>query len=138
MNTITNKTATDMTTANAIAIVRTETELETALKNKWPHFIFEGPKASEIVKKLQEAEDAKCTARGIGVGVGILGLLAAPFTFGTSLAALGLAAGSTWLTEAVIIAIIAGIVTLCSEAIKSIADYHMKKLDRDKIEFLRK
>lgn len=146
-----NTNQTTMGTKTAVPTIRTEKQFETALKEKWPHFIFEGPKAKDIAKRIQRAEGRKKGIRGVGIGLGLLCLAAAPFTAGTSLvgtgAALGMGAvcattiGTTALvalSDEVLITIITGVVTIATATIAAIKEYQMKKLDRDRLEFVRK
>lgn len=118
--------------------IYTETELERALKNKEYQFILKGANAEKILDKLLEAERKKKNARNASIGVGLLCLLAAPFTAGTSLLGLGATAGAIALSDTVIIAIISGIVTISVEAIRALRDYNIRKLDRESIEFTHK
>ena len=141
-NTTMNTNTSAMTTRNNVLVVRTEKEFETVLKNRCPHFIFEGPKAMEISRRLQEAEDKKAAVRRVGLGVGLLCLLAAPFTGGTSLLGMGAVAGGSVgtivITEAIIIAAITAIASITKEAINAIKEYQIKRLERDRLEFIRK
>lgn len=118
--------------------VRTKWELEQALERRENHILFEGPKAQELVSRLEEEEEKASAARGIGVGLGILCLIAAPFTCGGSLLGLGASVGAIALSETVIIAIIAAIVQISKSAIEAIRDYQIKKLDNYRVEFIRK
>ena len=127
-----------MTTRNNVLVVRTEKELERALISKCPHFIFEGPKAAAIYAKLQEVEQKKRAVRNTGIGIGILCILAAPLTGGTSLLGMGAVAGGMALSTEVILAIISGLVAITTVAIQAIRDYQIKKLERDRLEFIRK
>ena len=54
-------------------------------------------------------------------------MLAAPFTGGTSLIGIGATAGAVVLTEAIIIAIITGIVSISNNAINAIKEYKIEK-----------
>ena len=126
------------TTNNGIVTVRTEQGFEMMLRTKCPHFIFEGPKAREIFRKLREAEEKQDAACAVGVLAGIACLFAAPFTLGTSLLGLTVTTGVVALSEPVIIAIIAGVVAIAKEIIKSIKDYKVKELDNERLEFIRK
>lgn len=142
-NTTMNTNASAMaTTGNNTIVVRTEKEFETVLKNRCPHFIFEGPKAMEISRRLQEAEDKKDAVRGVGLGMGLLCLLAAPFTGGTSLLGMGAVAGGSVgtivITEAIIIAAITAFASITKDAINAIKEYHIKRLESERLEFIRK
>ena len=138
-NTTMNTNTSAMTTTNNnVLVVRTEKELEKALISKCPHFIFEGPKAAAIYAKLQEVEQKKRAVRNTGIGIGILCLLAVPFTGGTSLLGMGAVAGGMALSTEVILAIISGLVAITTVAIQAIRDYQIKKLERDRLEFIRK
>ncbi|MDE6753032.1 MAG: hypothetical protein K2J82_00295 [Muribaculaceae bacterium] len=119
-------------------IVRTDKELERALEAKEKNFILEGPQAAQIVKKFQEAERKKRSARGWGIGVGILCLVAAPFTGGGSLLGLGATAGAVALSEGVILAIIGAVVSISVAAINAVKEYKIKKLEQDRILFSKK
>lgn len=148
----TTKNPASMKTKTAVPTIRTEKQLEKALKEKWPHFIFEGPKAIEIAKRIQQAEGRKKKIRGAGLGLGLLCLVAVPFTAGTSLIGTGtvLGMGATVgataigtatfvaLSDEVLIAIITGVVTIATATIAAIKDYRMKKLDHERLEFIRK
>lgn len=118
--------------------VRTEEEFERALRAKCPHFVFEGPKAREISRKIREAEEKQDAVCAVGVLAGIACLFAAPFTLGTSLLGLTVTTGAVALSEPVILAIIAGVVAIAKEIIKSIKDYKVKELDNERLEFTRK
>lgn len=115
--------------------IYTEKEFEKALKNRESQFVLKGPDAEKIVTKLIEAEQKKNNARNLSIGVGILCLLAAPFTAGTSLLGLGASVGAVVLSDAVICAIIAAVVEISKEAIRALRDYKLKKLDKESIEF---
>lgn len=119
-------------------IVRTDQELDKALRAREKKFIFEGPKASEIIRKIEEAERKKKRTRTAGIGIGVLCLLAAPLTLGGSLFGLSATVGAVALTEAIIITIITGVVTISVEAIKAYKEYRIEKLGYDRIEFTRK
>lgn len=119
-------------------IVRTDKELERALEAKEPKIILEGPKAAEIVRKLEEAQNKKRNARNTAIGIGALCLLAAPFTGGTSLLGLTASVGAAALSEGVILAIIGAIVSISVAAINAIKEYKIKKLDNNRIELTRK
>lgn len=119
-------------------ICRTDKELERALEAKENRILFEGPKALAIIEKMEEANRKKRRARNTAVGVGILCLLAAPFTGGGSLFGLGATAGAAALSEGVILAIISAVVTVSVAAINAIKEYEIHKLDYDRIELIRK
>lgn len=119
-------------------ICRNEKELEKALENKEHRIILEGPKAAEIVNELEKARLKGRLARNTGWGIGLLCLLAAPFTAGGSLLGLGATAGVIALSDTVIAAIIAAIVSISVAAINAIKEYKIRKLEADRIELIRK
>lgn len=119
-------------------IVRTDKELEKALLAKEEKIILEGPKASEIIKKLEDAQRKRRRARNGGFLAGALCLIAAPFTAGTSLLGLGATAGALALSEGVIIAIIGAVVSISVAAINAIKEYQIRKLEYNRIELTRK
>ena len=100
--------------------------------------MLKGPNAEKILNKIQEAERKKKNVRNASIGIGVLCLLAAPFTAGTSLIGFGATAGAIALSDTVIVAIITGIVTISVEAIRALRDYQIRKLDRESIEFTHK
>ena len=116
-------------------IVRTEKELEKALESKEKSFLMEGPKANQIVKKFEEAVAKKRRTKRTATAIGILSILAIPFTGGASLLGLGATAGAVALSETVIIAIISAVVSISVAAINAVRDYKLKKLDNERILF---
>ena len=116
-------------------IVRTEKELEKALESKEKSFLMEGPKANQIVKKFEEAVAKKRRTKRTATAIGILSILAIPFTGGASLLGLGATAGAVALSETVIIAIISAVVSISVAAINGVRDYKLKKLDNERILF---
>ena len=121
-----------------MVIVKTEKELERALEAKAAHIIFEGPKAHEIAKKFEEAEAKRRRTKNTMIGIGILSILAIPFIAGTSLFGLSATVGAVALSDTVIMTIISGVVTISVAAIKAIKEYRIKKLEGNRIEFVRK
>lgn len=119
-------------------IVTNAKELENALESKKGKIIFEGPEAEKIATELEKAQKKKKATKGWAIGIGALCLLAAPFTGGTSLLGIGATAGAVVLTEAIIIAIITGIVSISNNAINAIKEYNIRKLEADRIELIRK
>ena len=119
-------------------ICKTENELERALQAKEAKIIFEGSKASEIVQMIEKAQRKKRNARRIGLGAGILCLIAAPFTAGTSLLGLGATAGAIAISDSVIIAIIGAVTSISSVVLNRIYDYKIAKLDNNRIQFTHK
>lgn len=113
-------------------LVRTEKEFERALKNKESQIIYEGPEAQEILQKFQEAEEKRLRTRNWGLGIGILCLLAAPFTAGGSLLGLSATVGAVALSDTVILAIISAVVTISVEAMRNLKDYLIEK-DKNRI-----
>lgn len=125
-------------TNKGILTVRTEEEFERALRAKCPYFVFEGPKAREISRKIRETEDKRDGVRTVSILAGIACLFAAPFTAGSSLLGLGLTTGAVALSEPVILAIIAGVVAIATESIRALRDYKVRELDKERLEFTRK
>lgn len=121
-----------------MVICRNDKEFERALEAKESKIILEGPKASEIVRRIEEAERKKRHTRNTALGIGILCLIAAPFTGGGSLLGLGATAGAIALSEGVILAIIGAVVSISVAAINAIKEYEIHKLDHDRIELTRK
>lgn len=119
-------------------IVNTEKELECALERRDQRIMLKGPKAIDILRKIEKAEAKKRTGRNVGFGLALLFLAAAPFTGGASLLGLGATAGAFALSDAVIIAIITAVVSISVEAIRSLKEYKIRKLDFDRVEFIRK
>ena len=78
-------------------VVRTKEELQEAVKNKTTSIRIEGPYAKEFANTIRsrkrKAKTAKKTAMGVGALALIVGIAAAPFTGGVSLA--GSVAGAT-------------------------------------------
>lgn len=107
--------------------VKTKGELERALKKREKKIVYEGPDAEKILAEIEKAEKKKASSRRWAWGLGALAVLAAPFTGGTSLLGLGATAGAIALSEAVIIAIITGIVAISVEAIKALKEYKIEK-----------
>ena len=93
-------------------IVRTKTELETALKAKTKKITVVGPYAEQIAKEYQKRHKVAKASGGIGaVGVALASIGAAPFSGGLSLAGLAASAALTVGTvtiSAVELAIICG------------------------------
>ena len=104
-----------------MVICYNDKELERALEAKESKIILEGPQASEIVRRIEEAQSKRRNTHNTALGIGLLCLIAAPFTGGGSL--LGL---------------IGTVVVMSTETIKAIKEYEMYKLDHDRIEFRRK
>lgn len=125
-------------TNSGVVTVRTEEEFERALRAKCPYFVFEGPKAGEISRKIRETEDKRDGVRTVSILAGIACLIAAPFTAGSSLLGLGLTTGAVALSEPVILAIIAGVVAIATESIRALRDYKVRELDKERLEFTRK
>ena len=125
-------------TNQGILTVRSEEEFERALRAKCPYFVFEGPKAREISRKIREAEDKRDGVRAVSILAGLACLFAAPFTAGSSLLGLGLTTGAVALSEPVILAIIAGVVAIATESIRALRDYKVRELDKERLEFTRK
>lgn len=121
-----------------MVICRTDKELEKALEAKEQRIIFEGPQASAIISKMEEAESKRRNAKITTGIIGALCLLAVPFTGGGSLLGLTATAGAMVLSEGVILAIIGAVVTISVAAINAIKDYEIKKLDYNRIELTRK
>lgn len=113
--------------------VSNEKELQNALLSNYEQIILEGPKATTIIDKIEEAQRKSSDAKAVGIFAGIVALVAAPFTGGISLGGLCLTGASLALSEAVIIAIITGIVTLSTEAIDKLTEYKIAKLNSDKV-----
>ena len=65
-------------------IVYTKEELENALKAKEYEIIIKGELATKINNKIR----AKKRVKAVGIGIGIVSILAAPFTGGTSIVGL--------------------------------------------------
>lgn len=118
--------------------VYTEQGLEKALKRNEQQFVLKGQNAEKILEKLEKAEREKTNMRNASIGFGLLCLIAAPFTAGTSLIGVSAAVGSVALSEAVILAIISAVVTISVEAIRALKEYNIKKLDKESIEFTHK
>lgn len=93
-------------------IVRTKTELETALKAKTKKITVVGPYAEQIAREYQKRHKVAKASGGIGaVGVALASIGAAPFSGGLSLAGLAASAALTVGTvtiSAVELAIICG------------------------------
>lgn len=93
-------------------IVRTKTELETALKAKTKKITVVGPYAEQIAREYQKWHKVAKASGGIGaVGVALASIGAAPFSGGLSLAGLAASAALTVGTvtiSAVELAIICG------------------------------
>ncbi|MBD5219823.1 MAG: hypothetical protein HDS72_06260 [Bacteroidales bacterium] len=119
-------------------ICHTEKELERALEAKEDKIILEGPKASEIVSRIEAAQRKKRNTRKAAFGIGLLCIAAAPFTGGGSLLGLGAAAGATALSEGVFLAIIGAVVSISVAAINAVKEYKIRKLEVNRIEFTRK
>lgn len=119
-------------------VCHTDTEFERALKARADKIILEGPKASEIVKGIEAAQRKKRNTRNTALGIGLLCVLAAPFTGGGSLLGLGATAGAVALSEPVILGIISAVVAISKTTINAIKDYKIRKLDVNRIEFTRK
>lgn len=119
-------------------VCHTDKEFERALKARENKIILEGPKASEIVKRIEAAQRKKRNTRNTALGIGILCVLAAPFTGGGSLLGLGATAGAVALSESVIIAIIGAVVSISVAAINAIKEYKIRELDANRIELTRK
>lgn len=93
-------------------IMRTKTELETALKAKTKKITVVGPYAEQIAREYQKRHKVAKASGGIGaVGVALASIGAAPFSGGLSLAGLAASAALTVGTvtiSAVELAIICG------------------------------
>lgn len=118
-------------------IVSTAKELQEALLANVEEIILVGPNAASIVAGIEEAESKRSTAQGIGLFAGIVAIAAAPFTGGLSLGGLCLSGATVALSETVILAIIAGIVTISTEAMRQIRKYKVAKLSYNKVSFTR-
>ena len=115
----------------------TQKEFEKALENRVRKIVYEGPDAEKILAGIKNAEAKKASARRWGLGIGVLALLAAPFTGGTSLLGLGATFGAVALSDTVIVAIITAIVSISVAAINAIKEYNIEK-DRNRLVLTRK
>lgn len=111
-------------------------EFERALKDRVRKIIYEGPDAVRILNQIAKEEKKKASSRrnaGLAIGLGVLALIAAPFTGGTSLLGLGATgavaatAGAVALSEGVTLAIIAAVTTISVEAIQALKGYKIEK-----------
>jgi hypothetical protein len=112
--------------------VSNEKELQEALLSNYNEIVLESPNAISIINKIEKAERKRSKAKKAGILVVLAAVAAAPFTGGTSLG-LGLIGASFTLSEAAILAIISGIVSISKEAIDKLAEYKIAKLDYDKV-----
>ena len=115
-------------------IVKTKEELERALKNREKRIVYEGANAENVLAEIKKAENKKASARRWAFGIGALAVLAAPFTGGTSLLGLGPSAVAIALSDRVIIAIIAAVAEISTEAIKALKEYLVEK-DKNRLVF---
>lgn len=115
--------------------VSNEKELQEALLSNYNEIVLESPNAISIINKIEKAERKRSKAKKAkkaGILVVLAAVVAVPFSSGTSLG-LGLIGASFTLSEAVILAIISGIVSISKEAIDKLAEYKIAKLDYDKV-----
>lgn len=118
-------------------IVNTQKELEKALENRVNKIIYEGPDADKILAEIKKAEEKKASAKKWGWGIGVLCILAAPLTGGTSLLGLGATAGAIALSEPIVLAIITAVVSISIAAINAIKEYNIER-DRNRLVLTRK
>ena len=90
-------------------------DLEQALKRKESHIIIVGSLADEILEKAKSKQKKKKVAKVASAAAIVGGIVAAPFTAGTSLAATaaGLTVGTLTITAAELAIIIGGAVAIC-------------------------